>query len=79
MPVVISVIFFVTFWVTSISGEKMVKQMVLEPYQGMWMSTVLLLPLGIFFTYKATTDSSMFNFAAYTSFFAKIFKKKTSE
>ena len=79
MPVVISVIFFVTFWITSIVGEKMVKEMVLLPYQGMWMSTALLLPLGIFFTYKATTDSAMFNFGAYTSFFAKIFKKKPSE
>jgi len=79
MPVVISVIFFVTFWITSIMGEKMVKEMVLHPYQGMWLSIVLLLPLGIFFTYKATTDSAMFNFTAYTSFFAKIFKKKVLE
>ena len=62
-----------------VEGEKMVKEMVLLPYQGMWMSTALLLPLGIFFTYKATTDSAMFNFGAYTSFFAKLFKKKPSE
>jgi lipopolysaccharide export system permease protein len=79
MPVVISVIFFVTFWITSIIGEKMVKEMVLLPYQGMWMSTTLLLPLGIFFTYKATRDSAMFNFTAYTSFFTNIFKKKVIE
>ncbi|MBL4593755.1 MAG: LptF/LptG family permease [Flavobacteriales bacterium] len=76
MPVVISVIFFVTFWITSIVGEDMVKEMVLKPYQGMWLSTVLLLPLGLFFTYKATTDSAMFNFGSYTNFIVKIFKKK---
>ena len=76
MPVVISVIFFVTFWITSIIGEDMVKEMVLQPYQGMWLSTAFLLPLGLFFTYKATNDSTMFNFTAYTDFFTKIFKKK---
>ena len=76
MPVVISVAFFVVFWITSIVGEKMVKEMVVLPYQGMWMSTAFLLPLGLFFTYKATTDSEMFNFTAYVSFFSKLFKKK---
>ena len=75
MPVVISVIFFVTFWIISIVGEDMVKELVIPAYQGMWMSTVMLLPLGLFFTYKATTDSAMFNFSAYTSFIVKIFKK----
>jgi len=79
MPVIISVAFFVIFWITSITGEKMVKELVLEPYQGMWMSTALLLPLGIFFTYKATTDSTLFNFGGYFDFVAKIFKKKENK
>jgi len=76
MPVVISVVFFVLFWITSIVGEKMVKGDELEPYQGMWISSLLLLPLGLFFTYKATRDSEMFNFTAYTSFFLKLLKKR---
>ena len=75
MPVVISVIFFLFFWVTTIIGEDMIKQMLILPYQGMWAATAILLPLGLFFTYKATTDSEMFNFSAYTNFFTKIFKK----
>lgn len=76
MPVVISITFFVIFWITSITGEKMVKELVLEPYQGMWMSTTFLLPLGMFFTYKATTDSALFNLSGYLDFFKRIFKKK---
>lgn len=76
MPVVISVAFFVVFWITTIVGEDMVKELVLEPYQGMWMSTALLLPLGIFFTYKATTDSDLFNMTGYIDFIKKIFNKK---
>ena len=78
MPVVISVVFFVAFWITSIIGEDMAKEMVILPYQGMWISTIILFPLGLFFTYKATTDSSMFNFAAYTGFITKLFKKEES-
>jgi lipopolysaccharide export system permease protein len=76
MPVVISVVFFVAFWITSIIGEDMAKEMIILPYQGMWISTVILFPLGLFFTYKATTDSAIFNFTAYTSFITKLFKKE---
>lgn len=76
MPVVISVIFFIVFWVLSMVGEKMVKEMVLLPYQGMWLSTVVLFPLGFFFTYMATTDSTIFNVDFYSNFFKKLFQKK---
>lgn len=76
MPVVISVVFFLLFWILSMMGEKSAKEMVIEPYQGMWLATAVLFPLGIFFTYKATTDSAMFNIDAYFNFFKNIFKKK---
>lgn len=79
MPVVISVVFFVVFWITTIVGEDMVKELVLKPYQGMWMSTALLFPLGIFFTYKATTDSTLFNLTGFLDFVKKIFKKKEAQ
>lgn len=76
MPVVISVVFFLLFWILSMMGEKSAKEMVIEPYQGMWLATAVLFPLGIFFTYKATTDSAMFNIDSYLNFFKNIFKKK---
>ena len=78
MPVVISVIFFLVFWVLSIVGEDITKELVLPAHIGMWISTAVLLPLGAFFTYKATTDSDMFNMGAYKAFFAKIFKRKSA-
>jgi lipopolysaccharide export system permease protein len=76
MPVVISVVFFLLFWVLSIMGQKSAQEMVLEPYQGMWLATAVLFPLGFSFTYKATTDSAMFNLDSYFAFFKKLFKKK---
>jgi len=65
MPIVVSVIFFISFYMLSISGEQMVKEDALSAAKGMWFSTAVLLPIGIFFTVKATSDSSLFNLGEY--------------
>jgi lipopolysaccharide export system permease protein len=75
MPVVVSSMFFILFHVITISGEKMVKEGVVEPHFGMWLASYILLPIGIFLTYKATRDSAMFDMEFYKSFF-RIFKRK---
>ena len=84
MPVVISVIFFVLYYVISMSGEKFVKESVLPAWQGMWISTMILLPLGIYLTYKATHDSPIMSIEVYTNkiqklLFPKAYKKKLEE
>lgn len=78
MPVVVSVVFFLVYHVISISGEKMAREGVMPPYKAMWMSSIILLPIGVFLTYKATTDSSIFDVDSYTRIFKVIFKKKNS-
>lgn len=75
MPVVVSVIFFILFWVMSISGEKMAKEGVIPPYIGMWIATAVTLPLGIFLTAKATSDSSLFDTESYLRPFRKLFRR----
>jgi lipopolysaccharide export system permease protein len=83
-PAVISVLFFVVYYVLSISFEKMVKEDLINPLAGMWAASCILLPIGIFLTYKATTDSSILNVETYLNFAKKIrdyslsfiFKKK---
>ena len=65
LPVIVSVLFFVVFHVTSITGEKFAREGVISAFQGMWISSALLLPVGIWLTYKATTDSSLFDVDAY--------------
>ena len=77
MPVVMSVIFFLVYHVISITGEKMVKEGVIEPQLGMWMASYVFLPLGIFLTYKATTDSVLFDIDTYTRML--IFWKKKNK
>jgi lipopolysaccharide export system permease protein len=69
-PMLLAVIFFVIYIVTSIMGEKTAEQMVLSPWQGMWLSTFLLMPIGIFLTWKAKNDSPIFTGAFYRNLFA---------
>ena len=76
MPMVVSVVFFLVYYIISITGEKFVRESLLPAYFGMWLSSIILLPLGIFLTYKATTDSAVLNIDTYLNFFKKLFKRK---
>lgn len=73
MPVVISVLFFVLYYIISLTGEKFAREGIMSVPMGMWLSAIVLLPTGIFLTRKATRDSSLFNIEVYTNFFKKIF------
>ncbi|MDE7068975.1 MAG: LptF/LptG family permease [Alistipes sp.] len=59
MPIVISVIFFVIYYIISLSGEKMAKEGTWEALYGMWLSPFILAPIAVYLTYKATNDSSL--------------------
>lgn len=76
LPVVVSIVLFVCYHVISISAEKFAREGVISPFEGMWMSSFVLLPVGIFLTYKATTDSALFDKDAYTRFFKKFSRKQ---
>jgi lipopolysaccharide export system permease protein len=71
-PAIISIFFFVIYYVISMSGQKMVEEDVLGTFAGMWAASYILLPIGIFLTYKATTDSVIMNIDTYLLFFRKI-------
>ncbi len=59
MPVVISVLFFVIYYIISLTGEKATKEGNWDATLGMWISTIVLTPIAIYLTYKATNDSSL--------------------
>jgi lipopolysaccharide export system permease protein len=73
-PIVISVIFFIIYYIISLSGEKFVREIIILPFAGMWFSSFVLLPIGAFLTYKATVDSAILNVETYINFFKKLFK-----
>ncbi|MEJ7912303.1 MAG: LptF/LptG family permease [Chitinophagaceae bacterium] len=58
---IFAIIFFMLFYFTSNSGEKFAKEGEWIPVVGMWFSTFILIPIGIFLTYKAVHDSQLFN------------------
>ena len=54
-------------------SENLAKNGVMDPYWAAWLPVVVFFPLGIFFTYKAMTDSELFDIEAYTKPFRKLF------
>lgn len=77
-PIVVSVILFIFYYIIDNSAYKMARDGVWEVWQGLWLSSAVLLPLGIFFTYKAVNDSAVFNKDAYMNFFRKLFGRHTA-
>ncbi len=76
LPLVISIVFFLLYHITSITGEKLAKEGNITAFKGMWLSTFFLLPVGIFLIYKATHDSMIFDTETYKSFFKRILRRK---
>lgn len=77
LPVVVSVVFFLLYHIISTIGEKSAKDGHVPPAIGMWIAIVVLTPLGVFLTYKAATDSALFDVDIYKKFVLKIFSKKS--
>lgn len=59
MPVVVSIIFFVIYYMISITGEKLAKEGSWDAVYGMWLSSFILTPIAVYLTWKATNDSSL--------------------
>lgn len=75
VPTIVAVLFFVFYYVISMSSEKMVKDGAWTPQFGMWLPSLILLPIAIFLTHQAVTDSKLLNIDAYYIFFDKYLTK----
>lgn len=71
-PLVISVFLFIVYFIIDNAGYKMARDGKTAVWLGIWLSTFAMLPLGIFFTYKAAGDSAVFNIDAYRNFFLRL-------
>jgi lipopolysaccharide export system permease protein len=71
LPLVVSTLLFVLFHIASTTGDKYVRTGVMDPWVGMWLSSALFLPLGIWLTYKAVTDSPLMDSDAWGKLFRK--------
>ncbi len=77
MPLVIAVIFFLIYHLLNMFGEKLARSETLTPFVGVWLPSLVLLPVGFYLTYKAMHDSQLFNKESYYRAFRK-FKKMVS-
>ncbi len=73
-PVIVSMLFFVIYWVVDISGKKLGNDGAISPFMGAFISTFVLFPMGVFLTWKSTKDSALFNADSYLNFFKTHFK-----
>ncbi len=74
MPVVVSVILFIIYYIINNIGIKMARDGVWPEWEGVWLSSVVLFPLGVFLTYKSMKDSDLFNAEAYGKIFRKLLR-----
>jgi lipopolysaccharide export system permease protein len=72
MPVVVSILLFIAYYIVSMTGEKSAREDVWQMVSGMWFSTFIFFPVGVWLSYMAGTDSSIMSSEAYTKLFDKI-------
>ncbi len=75
-PLVISVLLFLFYYIIDNTGYKMARDGRWVVWCGIWLSTFILAPLGIYVTYKAMNDSSVFDADRYKAFFSKLIGRK---
>lgn len=76
MPLVISVVLFVLFYAVNLTGEKMGKEGIVPVWVGSWMSSLLLFPIGVVITYRASIDKSFQGTNPLKNWFVSMWQKR---
>jgi lipopolysaccharide export system permease protein len=72
MPVVVSILLFIAYYIVSMTGEKSAREDVWNMFNGMWFSTFVFLPVGFWLSYKAATDAALMNADTYSKLLGKL-------
>jgi lipopolysaccharide export system permease protein len=72
VPVLVSILFFIVFYVLSLMGEKWAKQNILSVAQGMWLANTVLLIIGLLFLRQARADARLFDADFYNVIWDKL-------
>ena len=80
MPLVVAILIFLFYHVSNTITEKLAQDLRLTPFWGMWVANTILFPLGLWLTYKSSTDSRLFDIDHYLEpirrVFSPLFRKK---
>lgn len=77
VPVIISVLVFIVYYIFENTGMRMARDDIWTVWFGKSISTMVLAPLAIFFTYKANRDSTVFNIDAYKALMMRMLGLRT--
>ncbi|BDD03563.1 LptF/LptG family permease [Aureibacter tunicatorum] len=75
MPVLISIAFFIVYYVVNVTGDKWAKEGIISSELGLWLANILLLPIGLFFLRQAKNDARIFEVDYYKVAVAKLKKR----
>lgn len=75
-PLVISVLLFIVYYIIDNAGYKMARDGKVPVWEGIWLSSAVLLPLGVFLTYKAAGDSAEFKIDGISKLFRRLFGRE---
>ena len=75
LPMVVAILIFLTYHFIGIFAKNSAEDGSMSPFLASWLSTLIMLPLGIFFTYRATTDQGLLAFGNFMSPVYKLIKK----
>ncbi|MFO8145837.1 MAG: LptF/LptG family permease [Bacteroidota bacterium] len=78
LPMVIAILMFLTYHFIGIFAKNSAQEGSMSPFLATWLSTLVMLPLGVFFTYRATTDQGLLAFGNFVQPFQKLIKKLSS-
>jgi len=78
-PVLIAIMFFTTFILLNITGDKLNRNMMFNPIFNAWISVIVLFPVSVIITYKALTDSKLGNIKQYFTPITNLFQKKNKQ
>lgn len=75
LPVIIAIVIFIIFYVINVGVENVSWAGKMNPYLAAWLPNIILFPFGVWMTYKALTDSQLFDAEKYKALFRPITKR----
>ncbi|MSP84700.1 MAG: YjgP/YjgQ family permease [Flavobacteriaceae bacterium] len=74
-PIIFAVLIFITFHFINTFGKRLANEDGISPFLGSWLSSIILTPMALLLTYRATNDIGLFNIDSITQNFQKLFQK----
>jgi lipopolysaccharide export system permease protein len=75
VPIIVSVLFFIIYYLIDNTGRKLAENDEWAPWAGVWLSSYVLAPIGVFLTWRAINDSTLFDWDSYRIYFRNFMKK----